>query len=555
MSCFSELTYAIYADGELPLEELRQVEAHLAVCPRCRELAEALRRENRFLTEMLQEAEALPTVAAAVPAPAPATGFRVLDLVWTTAVVLVAAAGANVVMNWFTRVETVPGLGWLNPLSFGVQVKLFFDSLFYFINQGAAMLASLTTTIVAFALVLAVLGAGWLLWRRRQTPAALVASLLLIFLVALPASALEPRKFKRGAVAVQAGETVDDTLLVHAEKVLIDGTVTGDLIAFAEGVEINGTVKGDLVCFAGEVRIKGMVEGNVFAFTGGLDLPGRVGRGLYTFSGGTNIRPGAQVDGDLTAFSGGVNVEGAVARDLTAFAGGTSVSGTIGRNLRARTDELSLTSSARVGGNLTAYVKKSESAKINPGATVAGEMQIHVREPVSAYTSPGFYLRQALGLTIVFFIGLLLFWLYPRLRPGRAEGASGLLRAAGVGFLALVAPPAAALVVGVVLVGIGMLADVLLISLLFPLLVVVLWLIAVYLAKVFVGYLIGQALLPSPEQPARFAVPLLVGLVIVYVAVNLPYAGPVLRFLVWLLGLGVAVLQLYRRWQRPQPIV
>ncbi len=65
MRCFPELTYMMYADRELPADEARQVETHLAACPACRELASALAEENRVLPRALQE--------AASEAPAPVT--------------------------------------------------------------------------------------------------------------------------------------------------------------------------------------------------------------------------------------------------------------------------------------------------------------------------------------------------------------------------------------------------------------------------------------------------------------------------------------------------
>lgn len=65
MKCFPELIYAIFADGELPSEDAFRVERHLAACPRCRMLVEALLRENRFLAEVLRGTEEeLPVTAA-----------------------------------------------------------------------------------------------------------------------------------------------------------------------------------------------------------------------------------------------------------------------------------------------------------------------------------------------------------------------------------------------------------------------------------------------------------------------------------------------------------
>src|SRR4051794_9405081 len=53
MTCFSELTYSIWADGELPAEEARRVEAHLGECVPCRLLAQAMAKENEVVSAAL----------------------------------------------------------------------------------------------------------------------------------------------------------------------------------------------------------------------------------------------------------------------------------------------------------------------------------------------------------------------------------------------------------------------------------------------------------------------------------------------------------------------
>src|SRR5579871_5656765 len=71
MNCFPEFTYSVYADGELPLDEARQVEAHLATCPACRILLDSLRAENHMLSTVFadarEEIDALPELQPASP--------------------------------------------------------------------------------------------------------------------------------------------------------------------------------------------------------------------------------------------------------------------------------------------------------------------------------------------------------------------------------------------------------------------------------------------------------------------------------------------------------
>ena len=61
MECYSEQTCAIFVDGELTVDEARQLRDHLSTCRRCRDLVDALRAENRVLSESLNE---LPEEAA-----------------------------------------------------------------------------------------------------------------------------------------------------------------------------------------------------------------------------------------------------------------------------------------------------------------------------------------------------------------------------------------------------------------------------------------------------------------------------------------------------------
>jgi hypothetical protein len=109
-----------------------------------------------------------------------------------------------------------------------------------------------------------------------------------------------------------------------------------------------------------------------------------------------------------------------------------------------------------------------------------------------------------------------------------------------VGFLVLVATPVAALILGVTLVGMPI-----------ALLTLFTWLAGLYLAKVFVGALVGQEILKSQAGPPRpFVLSLLLGLFIIFVATDLPYVGAVVSFLVIVLGLGIAASQVLRHWPR-----
>ena len=99
MECYSEQIVAIFVDGELPTEEARHLRDHLATCRRCRQLLDALRAENRVLSESLQE---LPEEAT-IPA-----GFSrwPRSVAWgDVAVVAAVLAEGAIVVPWINEAE------------------------------------------------------------------------------------------------------------------------------------------------------------------------------------------------------------------------------------------------------------------------------------------------------------------------------------------------------------------------------------------------------------------------------------------------------------------
>jgi len=77
--------------------------------------------------------------------------------------------------------------------------------------------------------------------------------------------------------------------------------------------------------------------------------------------------------------------------------------------------------------------------------------------------------------------------------------------------------------------------------------VTVLWLLGLYLAKIVIAKCIGSAILGARDSSlSSTLLPLLLGLVIVIIAVNLPYIGGILNFILMLIGFGALVMTVYR---------
>lgn len=389
--------------------------------------------------------------------------------------------------------------------------------------------------VVGFVCLLLLLGAGALLLGRGRLRQPGMRLLIVLLALSLPSFALERRH--ADYVTVGASETVDDTLMAAGNTVRIEGVVNGDLIAFGRTVEILGTVKGDLVSLSKRTVVSGTVEGRIFTFSESLDLDGLLAHNLYGFAQSLRVNDRGHVGEGVVVAAGDVTIEGDVKRSVNILASGnTDVSGTIGRDLTMSGGSLTLTNSARVGGNLSARLRQMNQAHIADGATIAGKRDIQVRVRENQFTRPRFYFHQAVwfaGALLVGWLGLLLF---PAFFRATTQAVSSGWLSLGLGVAVLAGAPLAMIVAAITLVG-------------FPIsfMLLALYLTAIYLAKIWVGAFLGRILLKSPgSTKGDWFLGLLVGLLILTVVRFVPYLGGLVHFGVVCLGLGAFAAQLYR---------
>jgi hypothetical protein len=528
MQCYSEQILSIFVDGELAPEEAQGLRDHLATCRRCRQLLDALRGENRVLSESLQE---LPEEAAS-PA-----GFPRLSgsLAWgDLAVVAAVLALGSIVVPWIDELSVPEALQWLNPFSMSGRTNLIFNLSYYFAHGGTAMLGDYAAGVGKVFLLL-LLGGGALLlgrrWRLRQPGLRL---LIVLLALALPGFALEQRH--REVVTVGANETVDDTLLATGNIVRVEGVVNGDLLAFGQSVEVRGTVKGDLVSFAKRTTVSGTVEGNIYNFSNSLDLDGQLGHSMYGLMQSLHVNDRGRVGDGVVVAAGDVSIEGEVNRSVTVYTGNADVSGSVGRELTMTGDSLTLTNTSRIGGGLSARVDEMKNVHIADGATIVGARDIQVRVKENRFAHPKFYFFHAVWLAAAMLVGWLGLLLFPGFFQSSTHAVGSGWRSLGLGFAVLAGVPVAIFVTAITLVGLPV-----------SLMLVATYLGAIYLAKLWVGAFLGQMLLkPVGATKSDWLLGLLVGLLILTIVGFIPYLGGLVRFGVVCLGLGAFAWQLYR---------
>ena len=316
----------------------------------------------------------------------------------------------------------------------------------------------------------------------------------------------------------------------------VDGVVNGDLLAFGGTVEVRGTVKGDLVSFAKRIVVSGTVEGNIFDCSNSLDLDGQLGHSLYGLMQSLRVNDRGRVGEGVVVGGGDITLEGQVNRSATLYAGNADVSGSIGRELTMAGDNLTLTNTARVGGNLSARVRDVKNVHIADGATITGSRVIQLRERHNRFTSSKFYFFRAVWLAAAMLVGWLVLILFPGFFQASTHAVGAGWRSLGLGIAVLAGVPVVMILLAITLVGLPA-----------SLLLLMAYLAAIYLSPIWVGAFLGQMLLkPTGATKSDWMLGLLVGLLILTVVRYVPYLGTLVHFGVICLGLGAFAWQLHR---------
>lgn len=529
MNCPDLLVHSLYADGELDNAQATAFVSHMSQCNSCKARHHAIRMENEALRTALHIDVELPAV------PQLLTGPSLLSILLT--ITLVIAGGALIDTAWqkLGLVATLPAwLSWLAPtVSDAAFTALSFltDLLRSVLSTGGPTFQSVLWWLIPAGLLLA-------LANREPARSAPTAGLMLCMALSAgysaESSALDIRHGE-DKITIAADEVIDDTLIVAAEQVVIDGDITGDLIAVGEKVVIRSKIGGNVIAFAEELEFESAINGTVFAagesvainetgISGNLFVAGEKIRNDSSFLVGGNVLLAAK-DAELGADIG---------RELWGAASSLAFSGKISGDLRYYGAELELTSKAHVGGDLQVMVSDESSLLVDDNAVILGERSVDaIPEEEHTHNKSDYFFGHLMKLLAAFLFGLILYWLFPSLRFASALGGRELLGTSAWGAVALITTPLLAILLMFTLIGlpIGIAG-------------LMLWIIAMYAASVVAGAYVGDAILANAEQH-RPILALFLGLLILLVLGSIPFVGSATRLIALIVGLGIIV-----RWVR-----
>ncbi|MCK5592900.1 polymer-forming cytoskeletal protein [Candidatus Bathyarchaeota archaeon] len=364
--------------------------------------------------------------------------------------------------------------------------------------------------------------------------AILIAMILMIF-TSVSVPAFDARA--GGTITVASGEVVDDDLYVGAGTVTIDGTINGDLWAAGSKIIVNGIVTGSVMAVGQTIDINGDV-GHVVRVAGTtISIRGNVDGDLMVAGGDVNIASTAEVKGDVLLGAGNVRIDGLIEGDIKGGGGEVTISNGVEGDVELKVESLTILSTADIGGDLS-YTSE-DKADIRSGAQIDG-VTTHKLPRVKEEPSIPFPFAlfsgivKIIGFLMALITGLVIILIAPRRLTSIAEAIrSRPGPSAGWGAMILFLTPIAAIIVCLTIVGIPV-----------GLIALALWGIAIYLAQIPVGLLIGRLILGrfrAVEGKAIMVGALALGLLILKLLGLIPYVGFFIGLAIAIFGLGAGV--------------
>jgi len=313
--------------------------------------------------------------------------------------------------------------------------------------------------------------------------------------------------------------------------------VKGDLIAAGGELRIAAPVAGDLIAVGGTLRISAAAAQDLYAAGGQVELEGQVARNARVAGGSVSLAPQARIAGNASFAGGRIEVLGGVGGYLQAAGGRVLIDGRVDGDVEATAGELELGPQARIAGKLRyrsgAPLRQDADAQVQGGIE---RLEMPVHEVTRRSPAPAAFGIWTLGLMVLAAVLVVALPVFFSRVSDAARGRFGwsLL----VGFLALVAIPAAIVVLLATVIGIPL-------ALLATLGYLALLLVGYVSAGIALGNLaLRKWLAARAARKGWRALFAALGVLAIGIVALIPWLGALLAFLALIAGMGALLLPL-----------
>lgn len=359
-------------------------------------------------------------------------------------------------------------------------------------------------------------------------PTALLAAALVAASCGAPTS---------GPWAPEVGLHPGGDVVAAGGEIIIRDSVPGDVMAVGESTDFAGYVGGSYLSAARDVEVGGRVDGSVRAMGGSVRIETDVGRNVTLAGGSVELAEAAHVAGNAYLAGGSVRLDGTVDGNAYVGSGDVVVGGTVAGDLRVEGSTLRIEPGARILGELRYRLDADGTAAVATDAEIGSVLELAARD--DGGPDLGFYVLRILAFLVC---GALVIALLQRMASDTVATAVRRPGAAlGIGLLWFFLAPAAAVAVGVTLVGA-------------PVAVLLLGMYAasLYLAPIVPALWIGREIVRADlDRTGEALKAFAVGGALVALAIVLPWVGFLARALAVFLGSGAILLTLNDRRRPP----
>ena len=380
----------------------------------------------------------------------------------------------------------------------------------------------------------------------RRTRIALAACALLCGSLA-PASAVDFVSATNYVLATDSALTNETWIQAHA--IQIDGKARDDLFLLSDfsgaagaapTIRLAGTLENDVWALGAIISQTGTVLDHARLFaTKSITIGGPIGNNVIALSDTVRMDTNGVIGGAALFLAGTVMVEGRIHGNTRIRGKDVTLAGLFDGNVNVSAEDLVVMPGTRIDGNLT-YALPQELV-LDPGVHLGGKLLRAAPAPAA----PALSGRTGLLVQLVLFAGavlagVLLIAIFPRYSVEAALSLEhSVWKCLLAGFIASALIPMAAVLLLFTLIGIPA-----------SLLALTGYALLLYLSKIVVALAVGRRLLHPTGRPGPTPVlpTLVLGLAVVYLAVNLPFPfGLVLWFALTLVGFGALVLGILER--------
>lgn len=358
---------------------------------------------------------------------------------------------------------------------------------------------------------------------------------LLLGLLAFTPLALAKIISSEDAVTIGVDEVVDDDLFIGAETVTIEGTVNGDVYVGGGMVNIKGTINGDVFAAGGMLDITGTIKDDLRVAGGNITIhEARIGDNLTVFGGNVSVDEKTKIGGSVVFGSGLFVSKAEVGKSILGGGGAVTINGKVDGDVQIGVGELEIGTNAKITGDL--IYTSDEEAKIDEKAEIDGEVKKVLPPKAEAVTKdfPGMVRGVTRGVKVWSYLSTLLIGfilLYFARQPSTRIATSILERpwsSLGWGLVALFMTGPVLFLLALTVIGI-------------PLAVILggVFMLALYLAKIFIGILFGRLLTDLlGYKQMKVYLSFALGLAIYFLLTALPIIGFFILTASCVFGLG-----------------